>query len=191
MRRQASAADIAREGSSRLFRLDPLRLPVRFTANDGTADGGTRAVELSRDAVEVTRAVRGVKMRLRLPIKEFLGISVRVVAIGGEPRIFLLLEHADDALSVVLQSTGDSAEAAANARQWSRVLGCMLLIAGADGRLRNPASMRRERKNAPRRARRTALKERRTTIRFRRTPSGGGKQTPSVHSGEREIIARN
>ncbi len=152
MRRQASAAGIAREGSSSLFGLDPLRLPVSFTAADPAADGGSREIGVSRDGIELKRSVRGVQMRVQLPFSEFQGIAVRVLAPGGcEPMIFLSLEHSDDALSVLLQATEDSDESADAARKWSRVTGRPILIAGEDGRLRNPASVGNRSSGAPRR----------------------------------------
>ena len=80
MRRQASAAGNAREGSGSLFGLDPLRLPVSFTAADPAADGGSREIGVSRDGIEFRRSVRGVQMRVQLPFSEFRGVAVRVLA---------------------------------------------------------------------------------------------------------------
>lgn len=190
MRRQASAADIAREGSSRLFRLDPLLLPAVYTASDEAADGGTREIEIRSDGVEIRRVVRGVKMRVKRPVSEYRGIAVRVAAIGGrEPLIFLTLDHRDAGLSALLQVSAKTAEAAIDARRWSRAFGVPVLIADADGRLRNPAAMRGRNDSSPRRRRRSALHGRRTTIRFRRTRALGNN-VPKIHASEREIIAR-
>ena len=190
MRRQASAAGIAREGSSLLFRLDPLRLPVSFTAADPAADGGSREIGVSRDGIEFRRSVRGVQMRVQLPFSEFEGLAVRVLAPGGgDPMIFLSLEHRDDALSVLLHATEDSDEAAALARKWSRVTGRPILVADSDGRLRNPA-IKQPTVNAQRRKRRSALRNRRGTIRLRSQRAAQPIEKNS-YSGEREIIARN
>lgn len=191
LRRQASAAGIAREGSSPLFGLDPLRLPVSITAADPAADGGRREIGVSRAGIEFRRSVRGVQMRVQLPFSEFQGIAVRVLAPGGcEPMIFLSLEHSDDALSVLLQATEDSDESAEAARKWSRVTGRPILIAGEDGRLRNPASVRNGSTGGPRRKRRSALRNRRTLIRLRSQRSTR-RIEKNVYAGEREIIARN
>jgi hypothetical protein len=191
LRRQASAAGIAREGSSLLFGLDPLRLPVSFTAADPAADGGSREIGISRGGIELKRSVRGVQMRVELPFNLFEGIAVRVIAPGGgEPVIFLSLEHADDALSVLLLATEDSGECASAARQWSRVTGRPILVAGADGRLRNPAAASRAAACNLRRKRRSALRYRRTAIRLRSQRAA----TPiarNSYAGEREIIARD
>jgi hypothetical protein len=191
LRRQASAAGIAREGSGLLFGLDPLRLPVSFIAADPAADGGRREIGVTRDGIELKRSVRGVQMRMQLPFSEFQGIAVRVLAPGGcDPMIFLSLEHSDDALSVLLQATEDSDESADAARKWSRVTGRPILIAGEDGRLRNPASVGNRETGAPRRKRRSALRNRRTAIRLR-SERAACPIEKNTHSGEREIIARD
>jgi hypothetical protein len=191
LRRQASAAGIAREGSSLLFGLDPLRLPVSITAADPAADGGHREIMVTRDGVELRRSVRGVQMRVQLPFSEFQGIAVRVLAPGGgTPMIFLSLEHSDDALSILLQATEDSDESAEAARKWSRVTSRPILIADEEGRLRNPASVKSRSSGNARRKRRSALRNRRTLIRLRSQRASRSIEK-SVYSGEREIIARN
>jgi len=174
-----------------LFRLDPLRLPVSITAADPSADGGMREIAVSREGIEFRRSVRGVQMRVQLPYSEFTGISVRIVAIGAmAPVIFLSLEHADDALSVLLQAGEDSDECAEAARKWSRLTGLPLLIADRDGRLRNPASVRNSKDTSPRRKRRSALRNRRTAIRLRAQRVNRSIDV-AVYADEREIIARN
>ena len=60
-------------GSSRIERLDPLALPVRFTASDAGADERSRDVELTRERVVLRRAVRGIRMAVNLPVSSFLG----------------------------------------------------------------------------------------------------------------------
>jgi hypothetical protein len=191
LRRQASAAGIAREGSGPLFGLDPLRLPATIMAADPAADEGRREIGISRDGVELKRSVRGVQMRLQIPFSEFRGIAVRVIATGGgAPMIFLSLEHADDALSVLLQASEDSDECSEAARKWSRVTGCLILIADSEGRLRNPASVKARNAASPRRKRRSALRNRRTLIRARSQRANRSIEK-AIYSGEREIIARN
>src|SRR5262245_65861288 len=88
-------------GSSRSPRLDPLALPVRFTANDAGADERTRDVELTRERVVLRRAVRGIRMAVNLPVTAFLGIALRLDAVDGDATGFatVSLEHRDGALS--------------------------------------------------------------------------------------------
>jgi hypothetical protein len=73
------------------------------------------------------------------------------------------------------------------------VLGLPLLVAERDGTLREPfprlggVALGRP---SPRRRRFAAVKRRRPSILLRRKP-GRPAANPSVHRGEREIIARN
>lgn len=191
LRCQTSASGIAQNGSSQLFGLDPLRLPVSFTAADPSADGGTREISISSEGVEFRRSVRGVEMRVKLPFAEFEGLAVRVLAVGGgEPVIFLALEHRDDALSVLLLACEDSDEMAAYARRWHHATGRPILVAGSDGKLHNPATMRIRAKHNPRRRRHSALRNRRSIVRFRSLRTNRLIYT-EIYSDEREIIARD
>src|SRR5437588_12071821 len=60
LRRQPEFGGAAPAGSGRALRLDPLALPVRFTASDARADERIRYVELNRERVVLRRAVRGI-----------------------------------------------------------------------------------------------------------------------------------
>jgi hypothetical protein len=188
------AAGHAPAGSSRVARLDPLALPIRVAAEDQAADGATRVVEIDRHRVLVLRTVRGTRMRLNLPLGNFLGVALRTPPAGGAPdaAVALTLEHRDPALSVLLQ-LAEAHDAIADWRLWGRALGRPLLIAEACGALRAPFPSIGELAvgvAAPRRRRRTALKRRRPLI-FRSRGRAHLAIAPAVHRGEREIIARN
>jgi hypothetical protein len=175
-------------GSGRGLRLDPLSLPVRFAAADERTDDGTRIVEIGRDRVLMLRSVRGVRMRLRIPLDGFLGVAARALAAGGEAdRVAITLEHGDPALSIVLHVGADVEELLAEWQLWGRVLGRPLLIAGLDGNLR-PAAAALANENAPRRRRRTPLHKRRPYF-FARRNGFPVLLAPVVHRDEREIIA--
>jgi hypothetical protein len=179
-------------GSSRP-RLDPLALPVRFTAKDAGADERLRQVELDRERVVLRRAVRGINMAVRLPVTAFLGVALRLVPSeqGAADLVTVSLEHRDAALSVPLFTAPDSDDAVAEWQLWARVLALPLLIGNLDGTLREPfarVGQVRVRPMAPRRRRRTALKARRPAILLRRRP-GQCPALQAVHRGEREIIA--
>ena len=76
---------------------------------------------------------------------------------------------------------------------WGRVLGLPLLIADAEGAVREPFSRLGAimiDDPAPRRRRRSMLRRRRPSIFLRRKP-GRKLDGKRVHHGEREIIARN
>jgi hypothetical protein len=181
-------------GSSRP-RLDPLALPVRFTAKDAGADERLRQVELDRERVVLRRAVRGIHMAVNVPVTAFLGVALRMVPSDGDApdRVAVSLEHRDPALSVPLFAARDSDDVVAEWQLWARVLKLPLLVADLDGTLRTPfphIGHLRVGASAPRRRRRTAIRARRPSILMRRRP-GAPPARPAVHSGEREIIARN
>jgi hypothetical protein len=173
-------------------RLDPLALPVRFAAHDAVADGRVRLVEIDRDRVLLSRSVRGMAIRVRVPVAAFRGVAARAVAAPEGAEIVLTLEHADAALSVDLFAAKDDADVIAEWQLWGRVLGLPLLTIGQTGEghlsdLRSNAV--RIGAPAPRRRRRNAIKQRRPKLPLRRK-AGEPVDDPVIHR-EREIIARN
>jgi Family of unknown function (DUF6101) len=175
-------------GSGRRLRLDPLSLPLRFVAADERTDDGTRVVEIGRDRVLLLRSVRGVRMRLRIPLPGFLGVAARALAVTDEAdRVAITLEHSDPALSIVLHVGEDVDELLTDWQLWGRVLNRPLLIAGLDGNLR-PALAALGSEATPRRRRRTPLRKRRPYF-FARRQGFPILLAPVVHRDEREIIA--
>jgi len=183
-------------GSSCMQRLDPFSLPVRFSAADEVADQRLRIVDLHRERVVFRRSVRGMRMTLSLPVSAFRGIAIRLLL--EEPdqvpsSIAVVLEHSDPALSLSLFCSAVSDDILAVWQSWGRVLGLPLLVAEADGSLREPfARLGAIRIEPPtsRRRRRNAIARRRP-FRVLRRRAGALPVAPTVHSGEREIIARN
>jgi hypothetical protein len=195
LRRQAAFGRVIPAGSSRDERLDPFTLPVRFTASDLAADERIRQVELSRERVVLRRAVRGIKMAVKIPIAAYLGVAIRIEppTAGQNGAVAVVLEHRDPGLSLPLFRANDGSDIVAEWQSWARVLMLPLLIAEPDGNLREPfAHIGAVRIAAPirRRRRRSAIRARRPTLSLRRRlvrqPA-----TRVVHQGEREIIARN
>jgi hypothetical protein len=185
---------ISAEGMREL-RLDPMTLPVRFSAFDGGADGRVRLVEVHRERVILRRAVRGIRMSLSVPLASFLGVSIRIVPPGTETdgAFAVVLEHRDPALSVPVFVAPDGADVIAEWQLWARMLGRPLLVADSGGGLREPFRRfggLRVAAVAARRRRRGAIHRRRPLIQFRRRPSRIGAEL-RVHRTEREIIARN
>jgi hypothetical protein len=179
------------------MRLDPFSLPVRFTAADEAADERLRVVDLHRERVVLRRSVQGMRMALNLPVAAFRGIAIRLAfpETGTVPSsIAVVLEHGDPALSLPLFSATESDDIVAEWQSWGRVLGLPLLVAEGDGYLREPfarlgAFLRIE---APTwRRRRRNIVARRRPARLMRRRTGALPETPLVHRGEREIIARN
>jgi hypothetical protein len=181
-------------GSSRVSRLDPFSLPVRFEAADEAADERLRVVDLYRERVVVRRSLRGMRMALNMPVAAYRGVAIRLFGeAGSKPdAIAVVLEHADPALSLKLYSSPETDDIVAEWQSWGRVLGLPLLVAEGDGKLREPfARLGQVRVEAPtwRRRRRSAIARRRPS-RLLRRQSGKLSTSPLVHRGEREIIAQ-
>jgi hypothetical protein len=195
LRRQTVFGGVLSVGSSRALRLDPLALPLRFTAADARADERVRHIELSRERVVLRRAVSGIPMAVNVPVRAFLGVALRLIpaeGVGAET-VAVSLEHRDAGLSIPLYSAEHSDDVVAEWRLWARIFGLPLLVADPSGQLREPF----QRLGgvhlcgcAPRRRRRNAIKARRPSILLRRRP-GDPSVLDIVHRGEREIIARN
>jgi len=173
VRRQTAKSGINPAGSSRALRLDPLSLPVSFSAHDIRADGGTRQVELHRERVVLRRAVHGMRMAINVRVKEFLGVALR----QADDAKMLVLAHRDPSLTVPLCISTDAEEIETAWRMWSEIFALPQLQDDA-------------REPAPRRRRRNAIRARRPKFLVRRR-AGALLNDASIHRGEREIIARN
>jgi hypothetical protein len=187
--------ELGSAGSGRPARLDPLALPVRFTASDAVADEAVRHVELHRERVILRRAVQGMRIALNVPVQAFLGVAIRLTPEqnGAPAGIGVFLEHRDPALSIELYSAQNSDDVVAEWQLWSRVLGVPCLVAGSDGVLASPFPMLgavRFKAPAQRRRRRSAVSKRRPRFLARRR-QGVTRNSPLIHQNEREIIARN
>jgi hypothetical protein len=177
------------------MRLDPLALPVRFTANDAVADERVRHVELHSERVILRRAVQGMRIALNVPVKAFRGVAIRLVRDDEdqEAGVAVYLEHIDPALSIELFSAPNADDVVAEWQLWSRVLGVPCLVTGSDGVLKEPIPhLGGVRIKAPsqRRRRRSSVARRRPRFLARRK-AGHQRVVALVHANEREIIARN
>ncbi|MFL6799492.1 MAG: DUF6101 family protein [Xanthobacteraceae bacterium] len=193
MRRQATSSRLTPGGSSR--RLDPFALPLAFAVTDHTADERVRFVELHRERVVMRRALRGIKMALNFPIAAFVGVAIRIEPPTAEHTgaVTIVLEHRDCALSVPLCRSADGEDIVAEWQAWGRVLRLPLLVADAQGNLRQPFDHMGGVRTAPpvaRRRQRSMLKARRPSLPLRR-PAGSAAETPVVYDEDREIIARD
>jgi hypothetical protein len=178
------------------LRLDPYALPARYSAQDGSADGQVRNIELDRDRVILRRAVRGIAMKIGVPVTEFRGVALRILPPeSGQPAAAaVMLEHKDSALSVPLFITAENGtEAVAKWKIWGRVLSVPLLVPDDDGALREPfprTGTTNHGRSSARRRRRAAIRWRRPAMAMRRKP-GRLATTAAVYRGEREIFARD
>src|SRR5689334_5419578 len=149
-----------------------------------------RDVELDREKVVVRRSVSRIPMRLNLPVADFLGVALRVVAKGRKKIVWVTLEHPDPGLSIPLFHSKNTDDVVAEWQCWAETLQRPLLVTDDNGALHEllPRLGRlRLGKTSPRRRRRTAMNGRRPSIGWRRR-NGMSK---GMHRGEREIIARD
>jgi len=178
-------------GSSRQERLDPFALPVAFATSDASA--GVRVVELYRERVVMRRSLAGMVMAINMPVSSYDGIALRLVRgrQGRRATVEVTLEHKDPGLTLPLYESEQGDEAMAEWRCWSEALGLPMLVSD-DGDTTRPAHIGAVRvdKPRPRRRRHSSHKRRRPTFLARRK-AGRLDQTPAVHRGEHEIIARN
>jgi hypothetical protein len=150
---------------------------------------------LDRERVVLRRAVRGIPMNVGVPVREFRGVSMRMLPPeqGVPAAVAVVLEHRDGALSVPLYIAAEGDDAAAQWKSWARVLGLPLLAVDSDGSLREPVrhiGRLAVGDASPGRRRRGAVRRRRPSILLRRKP-GRPASTPLVHRGEAEIVARD
>jgi Family of unknown function (DUF6101) len=153
-----------------------------------------RLVELHRERIVLRRVSRDIKIALNLPVATYLGVAIRMEPPAGTTAgaVALVLEHPDPTLSLTLYRAADGTDIVAEWRAWGHALGVPLLVADADGGLREPfdrIGAVRVGPPASRRRRRSALRGRRPALPLRRG-AGTRHATPLVHNGGQEIIAR-
>ena len=154
-----------------------------------------RLVELRRERVMLRRVSPGIKLVLNLPIAAYLGVAIRMEppASTAAGVVALVLEHPDPTLSLTLYRAVDGTDVVAEWRAWGRELSVPLLVADADGRLREPFDRIggvRVGPPAARRRRQSPLRRRRPALPLRRRV-GTLRATPLVHRSSCDIIARN
>jgi uncharacterized protein DUF6101 len=174
VRRQTSTGGINPAGSSRALRLDPHSLPLSFHAQDARADGGVRQIEIHRERIVLRRAIRGMRMAVRIRVSDFLGIALR----GIDDAQMLVLVHRDPSLTIPLGVSADADEIASAWQMWSDIFHLPQLTEDAP------------REAAARRRRHNAIRARRPKFLVRRR-AGDLLNPANVFQGEREIIARS
>lgn len=191
MRRRTTTSRLAPAGSGRGERLDPF--PLRCEVADHASDEDQRLLELSRERAALRGAGRGIKTALNPSLTAYRGVAIRMQppAHDAAGAVAVVLEHSNPALSLTLYRAAHGIDIVAEWRAWGRALMLPLLVAEADGRLREPFERIGAVRVAPpasRRRRRSPLKAGRPTLRRRQ---GAVTTRPVVHRGERELIARN
>jgi len=174
VRRQTATGGANLAGSSRVLRLDPLSLPIRFDAHDNRADGGVRQIELHRERVVLRRAIAGMRMAVNVRVSDFRGVGCR----GLDDGRMLVLVHRDPSLSIPLCISDDAEEIERAWALWSEIFCLPQLPEDKQG---EPAQRRR---------RHHVISKRRPRFLTRRRP-GHLLGDARSFAGEREIIARN
>jgi hypothetical protein len=181
----------ATAGSSRVFRLDPRMLPVRGSAHAGTA--ADIQFILDRDRAILHRQRRaGPPLTLTVPLKNYLGVAVRMEPAdsAGRIRVFVELLHTDPALTLPLIVGDEPGDVAGDWQAWGRVLSLPLLVIGQDGSVSAPiGDLGGVIASVPRPRRRYSFFAGRRPRFLTRRKTGHSRATEQLAG--REIIARN
>jgi len=103
---------------------------------DSRADGGQRDVTLTCQQVTIGRRLRGVRMKIRVPVNAYIGVTLGLEdTISGGACYKVSLRHVDADLSVLLLETFNETEARQMWQGWAQHLSLARLIEGEDGAL--------------------------------------------------------
>ena len=160
------------------------------TLSDPRADRGRREIAIDGEHVLISRSLRGIDMRLSLPVSAYRGVALCLRPGKGEAMTYQIrLVHADDDLCVLLDEALDDRNIIADWRLWARVLGLPALVERELGAFA-VAEATLDCSNVDTLCDRR-LRPNKTRPRFlaRRQP-GRPIDGEAVYTGEREIIAR-
>ena len=133
-------------------------------AVDPRADGAARTVHVSADRVTIERTLKGVRMKLGVPVSAYRGLVLAVRQPTGQAT--LTLHHEDRDLDVTLAS-GEAILLARKARAWSHVLGQPVRVEEACIAMDTPTA----RRLAPLKPGRRSVRSRRASRNARRAGS--------------------
>ena len=134
----------------------------------------------------------GLPLTLRVPIKTFDGVAVRMTPVGcdGDIEVVVELRHSDPALCLPLTIADDPADVAADWQAWGQALGLQLLLVRQDGTIAaaDADSDKVTAQSPKQRRRHSFFANRRPRFLTRRKT---GRSGPLDRLVGREIIARN
>lgn len=111
---------------------------------DSRADGGQRDVTLTCQQVTIGRRLRGVRMKIRVPVNAYTGVALGLESTAsGRTSYKVCLRHVDADLSVLLLETFDEAEARQMWQGWAQHLTLARMVEGEDGALELVATAQR------------------------------------------------
>ncbi len=152
-------------------------LLLKKQAVDPRADGATRMIHVDTSGVTIERVLRGVRMRIGIPVAAYQGLFLAVRHPIGTAT--LTLRHDDTDLDVELGG-GEAIALARKARAWGRLLDQPVAIEEACIKLQSSLE-RRTKRAAPSRRSRFA----------RRRKLGRAACMATSFAHEHEIIARD
>jgi hypothetical protein len=153
---------------------------------DPRADGGQRDVTLTAMQVTIGRRLRGVQMKIRVPVNAYKGVTLGLEQmLGGRLCYKVTLRHRDHDLDVLLLETFDEAEATQMWHGWAEHLSLSMIVEREDGALELFATPRVRVFDRRRGACATARRRGRFA---RRRRMGQKREDGRRHKGEREII---
>ena len=171
--------------------LSPAQDPFFATvAPDPRADRGRREIAVSAETVTIRRRLKGIDMRLSLAVATYRGVAL-CLRPGQDGRLIhqVRLIHRDHDLSVLLDEALDDRDIIADWRLWARVLGRPALVERDAGLFETISAEPAATEAGGALNRRKRPLKRRPKILARRK-AGVWSGMPTVHAGEREIVAR-
>ncbi|HYP57572.1 MAG TPA: DUF6101 family protein [Beijerinckia sp.] len=179
------------------FNLDLTLAITARIAPDIRADGGHRTIRLDRRCVTIERNLRGMKMRLAVPVDHYAGVVLTCEERPKDVLYRISLAHRDPDLSIPLIETADQHDVLNAWRHWAGFFARPTLVDQGLGRLEPTGPLPRqagfEAGLAPAEAvppvrRRSAILSARRPRHFLRRKTGRLERVATVFRGEREII---
>lgn len=161
---------------------------------DLRADSARRSLSSDRTCITIGRRVKGISMRIAVPARSYFGVVLSVFANAkGEPFYRISMPHADPDLAICLYESNSDEDIVAVWKAWANYFSLPKFIEREIGELES-GEMRlgcvTVGANRKWRRRGSQLGKRRSRMALRRG-NGDSRRMGHVHSGEREIIARN
>ncbi|MFN3889172.1 MAG: DUF6101 family protein [Beijerinckiaceae bacterium] len=154
---------------------------------DPRADGGHRDVTLTVRQVTIGRRLRGVQMKIKIPVNAYEGVTLGLEkTLIGRLCYKVALRHRDHDLGVLLLETFDECEATAMWRGWAEHLSLAMLVEREDGALELFAGAHSRMVFGRRRGARATTRSRGRFAQRRRM--GHARNGGASCKGEREII---